>query len=160
MPRNPFPAAWPVGARVAVVEYTLKSAATFLVNALVKLTSGEVEESGADPAAILGIAADPTSQSLPGHVSGGVLGESSKIGVYVADEETEYSWEVQTTAPADANVGVEYGVVKASNVWYIDLTETTATVVKITRLDPVNPSRAYAKFGGGTVVLQGSGGGN
>ncbi len=159
MPRNPFPAAWPSSTRVAVVEYTLKSAATFLINALVKLTLGEVEESGADPAAVLGIAADPTSQSLPGHVSGGVLGESSKIGVYVADEDAEFSWEVQTTAPTDANIGVAYGVVKASNVWYIDLTETTATVVKITRLDPVNSSRAYAKFGGGTVVLQGSGGG-
>ncbi len=156
--RNPFPAAWPSSARVGVVEYTLKSSATFLINALVKLTSGEVEESGADPSAVVGIAADPTSQSLPGHVSGGVLGESSKIGVYVADLETEFSWEVAATKPADANLGVAYGVVKTGDVWLIDLTETTATVVKITRLDPVNDTRAYAKFGGATVVLQGSGG--
>lgn len=159
--RNPFPAAWPSSSRVAVVEYTLKSAATFLINALVKLTSGEVEESGADPSAVLGIAADPTTQSLPGHVSGGVLGQSSKIGVYVADEDAEFSWPIATgTVPTDANIGVEYGVVKTSNVWYIDLTETSATVVKITRLDPVNTARAYAKFGGATIVLQGSGGGN
>ena len=157
--RNPYPAAYPTGSRVGVAEHTLKSAATFLIHALVKLTSGEVEESGSDPAAVLGIAADPTSQSLPGHVSGGVLGRDSKIGVYIADTEAEFSWPVQTTEPGDANVGVAYGVVKASNVWYIDLTETTATVVKITRLDPVNANRAFAKFGGGTVVLQGSGGG-
>lgn len=154
--RNPFPAAWPTGERAPVTEYTLKSAATFLLHALVKLTSGEVEESGADPSAVLGIAADPTSQALPGFVSGGVLGLSSKIGVYVADEDIEFSWPC-TSNPADANVGVAYGVVKTSNVWYIDLTETSATVVKITRLDPVNPNRAYAKFGGGTVTLQGSG---
>lgn len=157
--RNPFPAAHPVGSRVGVVEHTLKSAATFNINALVKLTSGEVEESGADPSSVLGIAADPTTQSLPGHVSGGVLGQSSKIGVYIADTETEWSWAVQTTVPTDANVGVAYGVVKSSDIWYIDLTETTATVVKTTRLDPVNTNRIYAKFGGGTVILQGSGGG-
>jgi hypothetical protein len=142
-----------------VQEYTLKTSATFLKNALVKLTSGEVEESGSDPAAVLGIAADPTSQALPGNVTDKVLGESDKIGVYVADEDAEFSWEVQTTTPTNAHLGVAYGVVKASNVWYIDLTETSATVVKITRLDPVNTSRAYAKFGGGTVVLSGSGGG-
>ena len=157
--RNPFPAAWPSTVRVAVLEYTLKSAATFNINALVKLTAGEVEESGSDPAAVLGIAADPTTQDLPGHVSGGVLGKDDKIGVYVADEDAEFSWPVAATLPGDANIGVAYGVVKTADIWYIDLTETSATVVKITRLDPVNANRVYAKVGGGTVVLQGSGGG-
>ncbi len=155
--RNPFPAANPSNSRVGVQEYALKSAATFNINALVKLTSGEVEEAGGDPAGVLGIAADPTTQSLPGHVSGGVLGESSKIGVYVADHDAEFSWPIATgTVPTAANIGVDYGVVKTSDIWYIDLTDESATVVVITRLDPVNTARAYAKFGGGTVVLQGS----
>lgn len=154
--RNPYLAATPVGQRAAVREYTLKSAATFLIGALVKLTSGEIEESGADPSAILGIAADPTTQSLPGHVSGGVLGKDSKIGAYVADEDTEWSWPVTGGTPADANVGVLYGVVKSGSVWYIDLAETSATVVRITRLDENNTNRAYAKFDAqAAVTLQG-----
>ena len=146
--RNPYPAAWPTQSRIGVREYTLKSAATFLQHALVKLTSGEVEESGADPSAILGIAADPTSQSLPGFVTGGVLGKDSKIGVYIADDNAEFSWPVTGGTPAAANLGVAYGVVKTSSVWYIDLAETTATVVVITRLDERNTNRAYARFGG------------
>lgn len=154
--RNPFPAANPSNSRVPVQEYDLVSGQTFLINALVKLASGEVREAGADPAEVLGIAADPTSQALPGHVSGGVLGLDDKIGVYVADHDAEFSWPVTGGTPDAADIGVDYGVVKSGSVWYIDLAEEAATVVVITRLDPVNTNRAYAKFGGGTVVLQGS----
>lgn len=144
MPRNPYPAAWPTGSRVAVREYPLKSGETFLKGALVKLTAGEVEESGADPAGVLGLAQHDAADTL---ITGKVL-------VDLADFVSEFNWPVSGSLSA-ANVGINYGVVKTSDVWYIDLTETTADVVTITRLDPLDSARAYARFCQTTVVLHG-----
>lgn len=128
MPRNPWPAQWPEGSRAHVQEFDVDPASTYLFGALVLLDADEeLVECGADPAVVLGVAADPAVMS-PG------LGETSiKRRVFVADQGTLFAMYASAALSQD-NLDQPYGVVKTSNVWLVDLAETTADVVRIVRI--------------------------
>lgn len=158
-----YPARWPTGSRAPVRDYPVATAATWGIGALLfKNVTGTIEEAGADPAAVLGISTGPEPQNLPGHVSGGALGRPATLGkgyfseVYIADDQTVFSWPVLGT-PVAADVGLLRGVVKdVDDVWKIDLAEITATVVRIVALDPLDPTRVFARFDSqSAVTLQG-----
>jgi hypothetical protein len=133
--RNPFAARTPTGTRAEVTRYNLKAAESFLFGALVKLTSGEIEECAADPAYVKGVACDGAADTL----------EAGYINVYDADRNT--IWEVcSTVAPVRlTHVGNSYGVVKTSNVWLLDTTETGTKVFEVVDVDTTK-GVYYCKF--------------
>jgi hypothetical protein len=124
MARNPWPAQWTTGTRAHAERFTLKAGSTFSLHALVVLDgSEEVDECGADPSAVLGVAADPAASVI----------ETGFIRVFVADAQTLYACSASST-PTEDNLDQNYGAVKTSGVWLVDLTETTADVWRPVRL--------------------------
>ncbi len=79
----------------------------------------EVVEAGADPAYIIGYAAQDAS---------GVQGTA--ISVYLATADSEFRAVVQNTGTLDyTNIGTRYGLVydAGNKIWRVDLTEVTVT---------------------------------
>lgn len=118
----PFPA-YP-NLRQVIRPYPLASSAAFVEGAVVLLTAGEVDEAGADPAAILGFAlhdagADP---------------DPTEVLVAIATAESTFVLQ-GTSAPVAADEGVEYGLVKdSSGVWVVDKTDTVNTRVVVEKV--------------------------
>lgn len=112
------------------IMYFLEGAAqTFKPGHVVILTAGKiVKGASAAVAAIVGIAAEAAS---------GVT--DRKIGVYMADENTEFQGRVQDTgALALANVGAQYGLVldaaAGRDIFRVNLADTTNKAVIVTEL--------------------------
>lgn len=81
---------------------------------------------GSDPAYITGFAAENAS---------GVV--DTDISIWAADGEAEFIGVVQDSGALDQlQIGASYGLVAdgTNHIWRVDLTETTATVVQITKL--------------------------
>ncbi len=120
-----------------------KAAQTFVNGALVKLTSGEVEECGADPSAVLGIALAPASLGL---ATAGSIWGGTKIPVFVPTP-TDLVFVASATTPVFAtHVKTAYGVVKSTN-WLLDISETSATVFEVVDVS-VSPQQEgfYCRF--------------
>jgi hypothetical protein len=100
----------------------------FVVESTDTASKGKVLESGADPAAVVGVAAAASDTT------------DAKDSVYVADPETEFMGHVENAATPDgATIGLECGIVKdtTNDIWRVDLSDTTNKVVKVTQvLDP------------------------
>jgi hypothetical protein len=95
-----------------------------------------IDECGADPALILGKAAAPNTLSWL---------YNGQVPVEIITPEVEYGMCVTGTLTA-ANQGIAYGIVKnASGNWAVDLSETSATRVWISRVD-VDRGIAFVKF--------------
>jgi len=112
-------------------SYPVASGEDFTKGAPVVMASGEVSETGADPASILGFAtAGVSDYSWQVDTIGYV---HKRVPVAVADREFRGTLE-GTFAAAD--VGTEYGLVEdATGYWVIDKTDTTNTRVVITGVD-------------------------
>jgi hypothetical protein len=110
--------------RKTIRSYPLADAAAFLEGAAVLLTAGEVDEAGADPAAILGFALhDAGADPDPG-----------EILVALALEGATFVLQ-GTSAPVAADEGVEYGLVKdGDGIWVVDKTETVNTRVFVEKV--------------------------
>lgn len=117
--------------------YVPDAAQTFEFNDLVfRASDGEIEKCGADPAAILGIAKAAAADKflwandaagLPGRVPVSVLTEDVDIGLCV------------TGTPVITDEGKDYGIVEnGDGNWSVDLSETTAAVFHVTKVDLVN----------------------
>lgn len=112
--------------RKVIREYPLAAGASFIEGAVVTLASGEVNEAGVDPAAILGIAlhdagADP---------------DPTVVLVALATAETTFVMQ-GTSAPVAADEGVAYGIAKdADGIWVVDKTDVTATRVRVEAVYP------------------------
>lgn len=108
-----------------VREYDLAAAQDFLQGAFVVLnTSGEIAEVGADPAEVTGVAL----------FDAGNLPLTGKMSVAVARSRSTFIMQ-GTSAPVEADIGVEYGIVEdGDGVYVVDKTETTTTVVKVERI--------------------------
>jgi hypothetical protein len=113
-----------------VVPYTVDAAATFVAGALVFLNTSdnEIEECGADPANILGIALMPASAKTlyDGKVLVAVLDPDMVIGMASA------------TTPADSHLTDAYGVVKGTTHWLVDTSETSNTRIHVIKVDATN----------------------
>lgn len=123
------------------IEY--KSGATFKKLALViDDTNGQVDECGADPASVLGVALEGVATKLgfgEPYASQTVFatGREAEVSVCIADRLTEFSARgvnggTDPVAPLQTNIGEQYGVAKVNDDWVIDLAEITAKVVEIT----------------------------
>jgi hypothetical protein len=115
---------------------------SFKLGALVGIAAGVVSAGVSDPAAgtIVGLAAENAT---------GVTG--NQVGVWVADQNTEFIANVQDTgALAAADVGALYGVVvdaAKGNILRVDKSDTTNTRVVVTRLvDAVGDVNGRVEF--------------
>lgn len=110
------------------VQYLpVKAAETFVSGALIKNTSGEAQECGADPSALIGIALAPASMGL---ATAGSIWGGTKIPIFIATP-MDLVFVASATTPVQAtHMGVAYGVVKSTN-WLLDISETSATVFEV-----------------------------
>lgn len=106
-------------------EYDLATAADFTEGAFVVIAAGEVDECGANPAEILGVALH-ASGVLP--FDGEEHGYSFEGKVLVAVAKSKSTFIMQgSAAPAATDEGVAYGITKdADDVWYVDKAKTGA----------------------------------
>lgn len=113
-----------------VRRYPLASGQTPVEGAAVYLVSGEITVCGADPSSVAGFAAhnDPTALALDPY-GGDML-------IYVAGPDSTF-WLSGSTTPTAAHVGNAYGVAHdgTTEVTYVDITETTNTVVTVEDVD-------------------------
>lgn len=116
---------------------------TFILGALVFLTSGAVSECGSDPANILGIAMAPASVGLA--AAGSIFG-GTNIPVFVLTP-SDTIWMASSTTPVFAtHVGTAYGIEKTTN-WRVDTTDTGATrVVPIDVSNTPQQEGFYVRF--------------
>jgi hypothetical protein len=107
-------------------EQAIAGAQTFKLGAAVLLDGSQnIAECGADPAAIRGFAAHPANLGIP----------TTKVLVWKAWEGQQF-YMSGTSAPAKANIGVNYGVVKDSDgIWTVDLTDVVNTRVHVHNVD-------------------------
>lgn len=122
-----WPARWPRGDRAEVMQYTLAASQTFKSGAWVVKSSGAVQECGADPAAVLGMAMEDADS----------IEETGKVLVYThADGDTVFAVQGTVDPVHATHVGNDYGVVKdGDGIWVIDISETTATVLHVVDVD-------------------------
>jgi hypothetical protein len=112
-----FPAI-PVAKDRRIVEYDLAAAQTFVKGAAVVLNaSEEVAECGADPAVVLGFAAEPAGSNPE---------SASKVLVCLAEGNRRF-WIEGDNAPTMDDVNQTYGLAKdADGYWYVDGSESGA----------------------------------
>jgi hypothetical protein len=113
----------------AYIDYfPVTAGQTFIAGALVvySTTTNSIDECGADPTSILGIAMAPASVGLD--AAGSIYG-GTKIPVYVLGADT-ILFMASSTTPAQSHVGDTYGLVKSTN-WLVDTSETGAPCVTV-----------------------------
>lgn len=117
--------------KVRIEHFPEGASQTFIVGDVLALIltadkGDKVGKAGADPAVIVGVAAEKASGT-----------EGTKIAVWVADEEGEFQAHVQDTGALDADdVGDAFGIVEdtTNKIWRVDRSDTTATRVRIVKL--------------------------
>ena len=125
MALNGWPAFQLGGVRPPLKRFPIAAAQTFVFGNLVVLdASGDIEECGADPAEITGMAAENAADVI----------ESGYVMVYVATDDAYFAMECSSD-PTEAAIGEDYGVVLASSVWTVDLTDTTNVRVLVLGVD-------------------------
>ena len=109
------------------LEYVMKTGETFLSGAVVLAdATPEIVEAGADPAAVLGVAA---------HDAAGRTVDPTKMLVHVAGENRSFLM-AGTSDPVLSNRDTDYGVVKdGDGVWTVDITDTTNLVINVRDVD-------------------------
>lgn len=102
-----------------VRQYTLQAAQTFLLGAAVVADGSQnIGECGANPASILGFAAEPAGLDPEGGPS------STKILVYIATELAKF-WISCVNAAAYTDTNTQIGLTKGSDgIWQADQTKT------------------------------------
>lgn len=123
---RPWGCQWPEGSRILIQQFPLKSGSTFDYGAFVFLDSNEdIDECGADPAAIMGISMEPAASVL----------EPGKILVAVATGNAVFAMQGDN-APTEDDLYLDCGIAKdLDGRWYVDGTDTTNDRVKIVGID-------------------------
>jgi|SRR3989304_2774387 len=131
------------GASFAPRTVNYISTAAFKKGALVVTGStGEIDECGADPATVLGVAAQGVS-TTPGFLSGNsptvITGRTYNIPVHLAKDNIFMCRGVNggtdPVTPTQTHVGEEYGVSKVGDHWVMDIAEVTTLVVHVVGID-------------------------
>jgi hypothetical protein len=141
MPFRPFPAIPNRGRHIR--ERTLAAAAEFATGAVVATTAGEIDEAGANPAAILGFAAEPTAYD------GGQDFNPGQRLVFVAEANSTF-WisggedddgTIVLAEPLQAHIGATFGLTKhaGTGIWYLDLDKDAANQRAI--VEDIDPDR-------------------
>jgi hypothetical protein len=143
-----FPGSGTGAPEVQVLTYT--AGQTFLPYALVvAAAAGTIEECGADPASILGVALGGAARN-PGYgmandaQTGFVTGRLAEVPVAIANRSTVFSARgvnggTDPVIPLATHITEQYGVAKtAGGDWVIDFAETVAVAVEIVDIDVDN----------------------
>lgn len=117
---------------------------TFKKGALLKYVSGELQECAADPTKVAGVALEPAG-SKPGYDAANsptvVTGRVQEVSFAKSDRTTVFSMRGKSAGggdpltPTQAHIGVQYGVVKVSNDWVLDIDEVTTKVFQVVDVD-------------------------
>lgn len=116
---------------------------TFLKGALlIDVASGEVQECGADPALILGVALEDAGSKIGYGVPNAsqttvVTGRVQEVSMLIADRDTQFSGRgvnggTDPVLPLLTHIGEVYGVTKVVNDWVIDFAKAGTPRVIIT----------------------------
>ena len=135
--------------------YQHTSGATFRQGAPLVFASGEVNEGGVNPTAIVGISLAPAGNA-PGLKAANnpivSTGLKRNVTVAVANRNTIFSSRIITggalpiIAPVQADIGVSYGLTAISGIWYVDKSKTAGNArVVIVDID-TNWNGVYWKF--------------
>lgn len=115
--------------RVRVQHFPEDASQSFIVGDVLIFSATSAKQfkvkiAGADPSNVVGVAAEAAS---------GV--ENTMIAVYVADEKGEFRINYgDTQVSLTSDLGVAYGLVRdaTNNIWRLDNTETSNTIVIVT----------------------------
>jgi hypothetical protein len=138
-----------------IISYKYDSAQTFIAGALVvDAADGEIEECGADPVAVLGVALEaansrPGGSGIPFAPSYTTGGQKTEVSVAVADRSTVFSCRgkngaTDPTTPAVTDIGEQFGVVKSTE-WCLDLSDTVNVVCEVVDID-IDNKIYFVKF--------------
>lgn len=128
---------------------------TFTKGALLVHSSGELVECGADPVLVSGVALEAAGKHPGVGIAGGVTqvtgGAVQEVSYVPADERIIFSMRGKSAAggdpllPAQAHVGVSYGVAKVGNDWVLDIDEVTTLVFKVVDIN-IDERVFYCRF--------------
>lgn len=126
MALRPWPAYNLSGARIAPMRFKMDGSAAFTAGDFVYFDGEKevAEVSGADPATLLGIAAENAANVI----------ESGYVMVYPFTADNVFAMQ-GSTAPVITDIDVDYGIVESSGVYIVDKTETSNTRVKVVGVD-------------------------
>jgi hypothetical protein len=126
-----FPATPAIYGGHSVRQYKVKAAEDWKLGAALVLDgTPELTECGADPAAILGFAAEPVTAGVSSDPEGALL-----CLVNVASEGQKF-WMSGDNAPLISDVNKSYGIaVDGDGIWYVDGTEAVNTRVYVHQVD-------------------------
>ena len=133
------PARVPGGGVEDVQSMAYVTSALIVKGTVLIFASGEVQVGGTNPTPIVGVALEDAATKPgwePGHSSqvDVTTGRVQEVSVAIANATTIFSG-AGSSDPAQANVGVEYGINVSSGVWTVDLTDTSTTRVNIVDID-------------------------
>ena len=118
-----------------VVGYPVASGETFYNGAPVTIASGELEEVDTDD--VIGIA----GVALMGAKVAATPDWGDEVLIAISDDATIFNGAVSITGSAvatdisDVEVGAQYGIVKISNTWYVDYSDTSTVVLEVLKVD-------------------------
>lgn len=114
-----------------VREYAVTAAETFQVNELVYMdvATGKILVCGADPALIAGLSGAAAAFGLGTQWPGNIY-DGTKIPVTLLRSDTKVFMS-STTTPLITHVGNSYGIARTSNIWQVDIGDTSATRVVV-----------------------------
>lgn len=133
-----------------VIGYHYKDGQTFTDRALVFVDDAdgsELKECSANPAIVMGVALNGVASTpgwdLPNSTRTNVVtGRVQVVSVALADAEQEFSCRgvnggTDPVTPTQANIGLQYGVLKVGTEWVLNLADTINVVCEVTgiRLD-------------------------
>lgn len=114
-----------------------KSGQTFLKGEFLKVSTTGVEVCSTSPTIAVGIALEDAG-SRPGydigHSPSTITGRLQEISMAVLNKVTVFSLTGNVTA-AQLHIGVSYGVNVASNIWELDISDTTNKAFKVVDID-------------------------
>lgn len=139
-----------------IISYKFDSAETFKLGALVvDAADGEIVECGADPASVLGVALEaansrPGGTGIPFNPSYTTGGQKAEVSVAIADRNAVFSCRgkngaTDPTTPAVTDIGEQFGVVKVSDDWVLDLSDTVNVVCEVVDID-IDNKIYFVKF--------------
>lgn len=135
-----------------VTEENVQAAATFTIGAVLQRDAvpGDVEEhaGGATVTGIIGVALQAATSGVPAF--------GTKVQVARAGPQIEFLGQLSNAGavvtPDAANLGVSYGIVKVTNDWYVDETDTTNVVLTVTKIMPEHQAVLF-KFLASAIAL-------